>query len=420
MRFFIIIACLLVSSCSGTPDKEPLLGERISLNSFTEKRVGNKVISSSLPSYASYGGITATSINDSGYHWRSGIDLDDDDFYGSASNSIAVADSIIATVNRDGLLQVFARESGSKLAEILLIDKDEESYFLGNVTINQINNHIIVADYNGNITAYDQQAGKVWSINKANNSFVNKPYVVDNVIYISSSQGDAYAFDANSGDQLWYYQGLESNVIYNRSSVASGDDRGLIFMPFNSGEVVALQAIDGQPLWADFVFKVKGFIDDFNAHIVPIYSKKNNILVVASNKQQMVAYNPQSGKKLWTQNISNNIRPILVGDYLFTVDSQHDLLAVNIITGEIYWSKDLPTEIEHTLSTERITWLRPVYAHTTGELHLFGTHGFINVYNARTGEIIRTVQTDQSFISNPVVDQSSIYILSSDYITAYR
>ncbi len=76
------------------------------------------------------------------------------------------------------------------------------------------------------------------------------PLVLNDRVYVIAIDNKLQALAASDGSELWQFPGLQetSGYVGGNSAAGSGDT---VVAPFTSGEVVALRADNGRPIWND-------------------------------------------------------------------------------------------------------------------------------------------------------------------------
>ena len=133
-------------------------------------------------------------------------------------------------------------------------------------------------------------------------AFETTPLVVDGIMYITGTDGYAYALDARNGRKLWMYkhtfpQGRKATAV-NRGFAILGDR---LFMVTPDANVVALEAKTGKLIWqTEMAAYNRG---QYTATLAPL-AIKNKIVVGISGAEYGIrgfidAYDAETGKRAW-------------------------------------------------------------------------------------------------------------------------
>jgi outer membrane protein assembly factor BamB len=190
----------------------------------------------------------------------------------------------------------------------------------------------------------------------------SKPIINKNMVITSSSDGNLYAFDINSGNIQWNcklpYSGVISNIKPDITCVGSYntcyginikdgktlwkfntngkisappriDEKSVYFGSWD-GNAYALDVSTGIKKWS---FKTGWGIDN-----TPIIS--DNLVYVGSNDNNFYALNKNNGELIWFYNCKSAIHssPVVYGEYVFFGSDDGRLYALNKTNGDLEWN----------------------------------------------------------------------------------
>ena len=177
---------------------------------------------------------------------------------------------------------------------------------------------------------------------------VNSPTLVNGVAYVGSQDGTIYAFDANTGAQIWNY----STGIIGFSSTPAVVN-GKLYTGADDGKVYCLNAATGAKLW------------DANAGGVPAPAPNliapnptgsptlvgDRVYVAAGNKR-LYCFNANNGAVIWTYNTTGNVHsqtPTVVdgavyfgANGVFMAEAGPHVIKLNATTGEEIFNVVIP------------------------------------------------------------------------------
>ncbi|MHB8729021.1 MAG: outer membrane protein assembly factor BamB [Sulfuricaulis sp.] len=234
-----------------------------------------------------------------------------------------------------------------------------------------------------------RQVKEVWSVDigasAVKKGVILSPYLDGNVIYTADPKGHVRAFAADSGRHLWRVN-IKKPVT---GATAEGD--GLVVLATKDGEVVALDKTDGHRIWTSSVSSevlapavihddvvvvqsVDGRLAGLSAKdgkrlwmyerlepalslygtATPVAEQSNVITGFASGK--IVAVQISDGKPVWEMSVAQphgrneverlvdvDASPVMVGKMLFAASYHGKIIAVDIPSGHILWSRDVST-----------------------------------------------------------------------------
>lgn len=295
-------------------------------------------------------------------------------------------------------------------------DAPEEGYGGG---MAYANGRLFVTTGFSEIVALDvRTGGRLWS-KKVETPFRTSPTVRDGRVYTMNRDNRAWALDADTGAELWTHEVFaETGAIL--ASVSPAANSELVIMPYTNGDLYALRANNGRPLWSNSLTRTgqgdtlssindiagRPVIDGFNIYAV-------------SHAGRMVAIDIRSGERLWTRDIAGVQTPVVAGAYLFVVSVEGVLYAIDKATGRIAWDTYLGRWQDEEDREDTVAWSGPLLAQ--GHLILLSTDGRMVSVNAANGGVESTSFLEPGSIVAPITANGMLFILNDDgELTAYQ
>ncbi len=261
------------------------------------------------------------------------------------------------------------------------------------------------------------------------NSIGSVPTVANGVVYVSSSDGKMYAFNADTGQVLWttptgsYYLGSAPTVAGGKVYIGSFDhmlyafdartgatlwsaptgDRigssptlvnGVIYIGSDDGKLYAFNASTGANIWT---VPTGGSVRSSPAVF-------NGVVYAGSDDQKLYAIKADTGGTLWTVRTGGRIRssPAVVNGIVYVGSEDHKLYAVKADTGGILW----------TASTGDSVFSSPAVANDV--VYIGSNDGKLYAFNATGGTLLWTASTGDSIFSSPTIANGVLFIGSND------
>jgi len=193
---------------------------------------------------------------------------------------------------------------------------------------------------------------------------------------------------------------------------------------FASGELVALRAANGNDLWNNTLSRASrtsalSEIRDVAGRPV-IYEGD---VYAASHSGVFAATDLRSGQARWSLPVASISSPWAAGDVVYVVSQAGELICASRSSGQVYWIKDLNEGQEVKRGnwfgigrTEekggRTLWHGPVLA--SGRLVLASSDGRAVALNAKTGEIIKTINVGAPVLISPIAANGMVYLVTDD------
>lgn len=239
-----------------------------------------------------------------------------------------------------------------------------------------------------------------------------KPYIAYNKVFTGSRNGEAVAFDLETGDKIWsvdlsdpenklgFFE-KKQEALLNGGPVAGGKQ---VYYGSENGQLFALDAETGVLNWQ---VEVKGEIIAAPAH-------EGNTVVVNTSSGNLTAYDAATGEQLWlvTQDVPpltlrGTSSPVVSNGGVF-VGKPDGLLSVFLLAnGQAGWSSEIgqatgSTELEKVIDVDS----SPVIL--GDKVYAISSRGQLSVLELRSGAIVW--QREYSSFSSLAVEGNTIYL----------
>ena len=180
---------------------------------------------------------------------------------------------------------------------------------------------IIFGNDKGNVYAINTSSEDIiWQINLTDEIYISEPE--NNILFINSDKR-CYAIDANSGNQLWFFE--TNGIITSRPYVYEGT----VYFGSWDNFVYALNSINGDLKWK--------YETGWGVETTPIVS--NDLVFVGSHDNNFYALDKNNGEIKWffTCKAAIHSNPVVYGDYVFFGCDDGRFYALNKTNGESAW-----------------------------------------------------------------------------------
>ena len=267
------------------------------------------------------------------------------------------------------------------------------------------------------VAALDPATGKVLWKTATESPIHAAPTIAGNRAFVVDVDNEVMALDLNTGEIQWSFQAIvePARILRASSPAVEGD---AIVTPFSSGELVALRASNGNPLWSETLSRTSrtsalSEIRDIAGR--PVVSR--GVVYAVSHSGLMSAIDVRTGQPKWQLPVSGVNAPLPVGDVVYVVSKAGELTVINRETGQIYWTRDLN---EGRIRQEggffgffdrtvRPVWSGPLLA--SNRLVLTNSDGELVAFDPKTGLQTATVRVGPAFIA-PAAYNGALYVLT--------
>jgi outer membrane protein assembly factor BamB len=332
--------------------------------------------------------------------------------YGSSSHkrlisNVVVNNGTIFAIDTHGLVSAITLQEGTVLWTANTSPQDKEADTLGGGICVNTNTVFITTSF-GDVIALEAKTGKELWKQSLQTPFRIAPTLHKNHVIAINVANEAYALDIKTGEVNWNHIGLpEATGLLGGGVPAIEDDK--IIVPHSTGEIYALSASTGHPLWVEALNPATAFdplssISHIRARPV-IYQGK---VYAISHGGRMAAFDLKSGNRYWQKDVGGLRTPAIVGGYIFMISNDNDLVCLSTSNGQIVWAQPL----KHPAGVEKTNWAGPVMA--GGKLILTNSTGKIVFINPVDGKELFALDHGDNIGLSPVVVDGKLLILSEN------
>jgi outer membrane protein assembly factor BamB len=268
------------------------------------------------------------------------------------------------------------------------------------------------------VLALDPADGKVIWRKKVTAPVHSPPTVADGRIFVVTVDNELNALSTEDGKHLWSHNGIPetAGLLGGASPAVEGE---IVLAPYSSGELFALRVENGRAVWSDSlaasrsVNAVAGLADIRGRPVID----RGRVFAV-SHSGRMAAVDLRSGDRVWEQQIASSHSPWVVGEYVFVLANDNELVCLTRDEGKIRWVSQLLRFEDEKAKSDPIVWAGPVLG--GNRLIVLSSLGEAVSVSPSTGELVGQ-QTMSAGYLGPVIADNALYLLSDDAnLSAYR
>jgi len=265
--------------------------------------------------------------------------------------------------------------------------------------------HLYLGTRNGEVLSVNREDGSVDWKSRVSSEVLAAPQVNSELVVVQSVDGAVTALDRLDGSEKWVYSSSQPALTL-RGTGAPRVIEPVSFAGFANGRLVTLDNRSGQPLWDMRVAVPQGRTEvdqlvDLDGQ--PVLTQDGRLFVTSYNGR-LLALEATSGKVLWEHEESSYLTPLVVGNFLFTVNAASHVIAIEADTGRVMWDSD-------TLEGRSLT----APAFVDGNIAVGDYEGYIHLIDASTGEMSGREELGGDGLTLPLLTgDRRIYALSND------
>ncbi|WP_163647767.1 outer membrane protein assembly factor BamB [Modicisalibacter sp. 'Wilcox'] len=270
---------------------------------------------------------------------------------------------------------------------------------------------IYLGTRNGEVLALDQADGSVVWRSRVSSEVLAAPQANRDLLVVQSVDGAVTALDRATGKEQWVYTSNQPALTLRGTGTPRVINQ-VSFAGFANGRLVTLDNRSGQPLWDMRVAVPKGRTEvdrlvDLDGQ--PLLTSDGRLYVTSYNGR-LLALQATSGKVLWSHDASSYLSPLLVGDFLFTVNADSHVLALDARSGRVMWETD---------ALEGRSLTAPTFI--DGRLAVGDYAGYVHLLDAESGKLVGRTELGDGISLAPLSDGKQLYVMDNDGdLAAYR
>ena len=331
---------------------------------------------------------------------------------------------LIYTLDGEAKVMAFDVNTGNTVWSVDLnpkLKRDKEG-FGGGLALSGDGKLYVTSGYRF-IDALDAATGaQVWE-KQTDTQFHAAPTIAGDYVIASDVDNQIFAFRRDTGDMDWTYQAIAepARLLKTSAPIVSGNT---IYAPFSSGELVAIDATTGNPVWDQVLAQstrtnALSEIRDISGR--PVLD--TGVVFAASHSGVFQAMDAKTGDPKWQIQADSVNSPWVAGDVVFLVSLQGELLCVSRETGGIYWMQDLNAGIQKMkksafgLGREKLVgklpiWSGPVLA--SDRLVMVNSLGQAVALDPKTGEKTATINLGGAGYIAPIAVGNKLFVITDD------
>lgn len=346
--------------------------------------------------------------------WRAGIG-------GSSLRPLSgpvVAEGRIYAFASDSTVHALDEATGRSLWETDLTPESEDGDVLGGGVAFADGKLFATTGY-AEMAALDPVSGAILWRSRVAGPLRAAPVAAAGRVYAVTVDNQMVALNAEDGKTAWEHAGLEEVAgILGAASPAVG--AGVAVAPYSSGEIFALRTENGRPAWADSLASARrtdplSTLADISG--LPVIDRDQ--VFVTSHGGRTAAYDLRTGARLWESDIGGTQTPLPVGEVVFLVTGDAELVALTRREGRIRWVAPLERYRRPEKRTDPVIWAGPVLA--GGLLWLCNNQAQLVAASAEDGRVQATLTLPDAATLPPVVVNNTLLVQThGGSIVAYR
>jgi len=263
---------------------------------------------------------------------------------------------------------------------------------------------ILLGTSEGEVLAYSADQGKFLWKSRVSSEVLAAPQADDNIVVVRSIDGKIFGLNGETGSRLWIYDRTVPALTL-RGTSAPIIQSGLVITGFDGGKLVALDLRTGKLLWETEIAQASGrseldrMVDIDSEPII-----REGVIYVATFQGNIAAVDLQTGQLQWSRDIPSYAGLGLDPRHVYLTDDESNIWALERFSGSSVWKQE-------SLKSRAATAPASIGNYVViGDLE-----GYLHWLDSETGEFVARHQfTKNRIIAPPVAYQDIIYAYSSN------
>jgi outer membrane protein assembly factor BamB len=271
---------------------------------------------------------------------------------------------------------------------------------------------LVVGSLEGTVQALDAGNGAERWQAQVSSEVIAPPALAEGMVVVRTNDGRVYGLDARDGGRKWVYDRSTVPVLSLRGNAAPRIAEGVVFAGEDNGKVVAMTLAEGKPIWEQTLSPGEGRTEIERLQDVDgTLTIANGVVYAAGYHGQVAALIAQSGRPLWSHALSSYTGVTIATTQAFVVDADSTVWALELRTGTSNWKQE----------ALKYRWLSPVAANddvvVCGDLE-----GYVHWLAASDGKLVaRTRLGKREIRAQPLVVGDTVFVEDVDGVVgAYR
>ncbi len=426
---------LLLGGCGGwfgDPEDPPLPGKRISVLIYDgdlepDARISGQPVTLPPPyrnaSWSQVGGGTVHAVGHvegpaeiAKPAWRTSFGAGAGKYRPLMSEPIVARDRVFA-MDAGYRISAYDTAKGSRIWQTrLTVPRREGETFGGGIAYDE--GRVYASTGFGAVAALDAEDGTLLWLKTMPGPMRAAPLVMEGKVYVVTVDNQLVAVDAATGDRQWRHAGFaETTALLGSAAPAGLDDT--VIVPYSSGEVFAVRAVNGRPTWSDNLAAVRR-VDATSAlaDIRALPVTDGNLVYAISHSGRMVAIDLRTGARAWERNVGGVRTPWIAGDWIFVLTNEAQIVCLSRRDGRVRWITQIDAYEKPETIEDPIHWLGPMAI--GGRLLIIGGHGRGVAIDPADGAILETFKLPGDIMAAAVADGTLYLQTEGADLLAYR
>ena len=273
------------------------------------------------------------------------------------------------------------------------------------------NKHLIVVDNIAKYYMLDLRTGDLIWTKKNTAPFNSQIKIYKDKFFVIDFSNTLRCFSMKNGKELWNIK-TENSLIRSQKKLSIVIISNKVFFNNSIGDISAVDIDKGELLWQLPTQSSLIYESAFSLETSDIISDKNS-LFFSNNKNEFFSIDINNGLFNWKNKINSNLRPTVIGNYLFSISLEGYLIIIEKNSGNIIRI----TDIFNNFKEKKRDQIKPTgFIVGLNKIYLSTSNGKLLVIDISSGKTLSTLKIDNQKISRPYVLNKNLFVIKDNGI----
>ena len=327
-------------------------------------------------------------------------------------NPLIIEENYFITVSGKGSIVKFV--NGRKVQWNRNVYSKKEKKKVESISLALSKDILYVIDNLGKYYAINVDTGKIIWVKRHNALFNSQIKVNKDKIFAVDSNNIINCFSITDGRQIWKFKTPTTFIKTNKKLSIIVTPSSVLFSN-TEGDIAKVNINNGELIW--FIPTQNTLIQhetNFLETSDIVLFKKN--VFFSNNFSKLFSLNIDSGILNWILNINSNLRPILIDNFLFTVSQEGYLIVVDSIEGKIIRSNYI---LDKFKKKQKKKLFMQGFLIASNKVYITTNLGYLIICSASTGKVEKVSKISNSQLSEPIISNNNLYILTNKSVVVF-
>ena len=277
------------------------------------------------------------------------------------------------------------------------------------------NNTLIVIDNVAKYYAINIDTGELLWTKTNIVPFNSNIKIKDNNFYVVDYKNILRSISIKNGSEIWSLKTDES-LTKSNTKISIALDKKNIYFNNSIGDITAVDIKSGQLVWQLPTQNNNISLNAFqlsNSELVI----NNGTIFISNNKNEFYSIDAATGLINWKNEISSDLKPVIIGKLLITVSEKGYLYIADKKTGNIIRINDLFINYKKIKRGQT----KPTgFFVSMNKIYLANDDGKLIIINGNEGSILETIKISGGKILQPFINKNKLFLISNGSIIKFN